>query len=250
MTGTIRPRSGAELSELFGELLDRLASRGIAVDAYIIGGVAIAIHLGGEELTPDVDGMFRPQHEVFAEAAVMAEEYDLPKDWVNSNSQGFAAFDITDDVGAAHIELHGHPVTVASKRALLAMKIAASRAKDRPDLNRLIVDMGVTDAEEIVDLAFAVFGDFSVVLPESRDEVRLIAQEALDRAAVYRVYQGGLDAPVMPAPELAMPQPEGSSAGSPRVAAGSVAGRCGKPRTNGKGFCMRRVGEHGCPYHG
>jgi cell filamentation protein len=27
-------------------------------------------------------------------------------------------------------------------------------------------------------------------------------------------------------------------------------GRCGKPRTNGKGFCMRRVSENGCPYHG
>lgn len=25
--------------------------------------------------------------------------------------------------------------------------------------------------------------------------------------------------------------------------------RCGKPRANGRGFCMRRVGENGCPYH-
>lgn len=37
---------------------------------------------------------------------------------------------------------------------------------------------------------------------------------------------------------------------SPSVTLTIPAGRCGKPRTNGNGVCMRRVGEHGCPYHG
>jgi cell filamentation protein len=34
------------------------------------------------------------------------------------------------------------------------------------------------------------------------------------------------------------------------VAMTVAAGRCGKLRANGRGVCMRRVGENGCPYHG
>lgn len=183
MNEDFRLLGGAEIRDLLGELLGRLAARGIRVETYIIGGAAMALHLGREELTPDVDGIFRPQEEVFAEASRMADEYGLAPDWVNSRAFSFIAFDPADDVDAVRIDLHGHPVTIASKRVLLAMKIAASRVKDRNDINRLIVDLGITDPDEIVNLAFAVFGDHSVTLGENRDEVRLIATEALARVA-------------------------------------------------------------------
>ena len=42
----------------------------------------------------------------------------------------------------------------------------------------------------------------------------------------------------------------GSQPAERSVPSPAPTGRCGKPRTNGTGFCMRRVGEHGCPYHG
>lgn len=34
------------------------------------------------------------------------------------------------------------------------------------------------------------------------------------------------------------------------VAATTPSGRCGKPLLRGGGFCLRRVGDDGCPYHG
>lgn len=43
--------NGDKITELLGELLDRLAARGIAVETHIIGGAAAALHLGGESLT-------------------------------------------------------------------------------------------------------------------------------------------------------------------------------------------------------
>lgn len=177
--------SGDELTVHFGVLLDRLAARGVTVETYIIGGVAMAIHLGRDELTPDVDGYFRPQTEVFAEAEAMADEFGLAPDWVNSRAAAFISFDPADDVDALQTEIHGHKVTVASKRVLLAMKIAASRTKDRDDINRLIIDLGITDPEDIVDLAFSVFGEDSMTLTGGRDEVRLLATEALSRARKY-----------------------------------------------------------------
>ncbi|TQO18504.1 hypothetical protein FB472_0020 [Rhodoglobus vestalii] len=185
MSGEYRELNGDEIRELLGELLERLAARGVEVEVYIIGGAAMALHLGRQQLTPDVDGLFRPRDEVFAEATLMAEEKNLDPDWVNDRAVSFMAFDPAGDVEAKQIMLHGHPVTIASKRTLLAMKIAASRVKDHEDTSRLIVDLGITDAEEIVDLAFGVFGEDGMTLPNDRGEVRLMAEEAIRRANAY-----------------------------------------------------------------
>jgi hypothetical protein len=62
------------------------------------------------------------------------------------------------------------------------MKIASSRTKDRPDLNRLINDLEMFDADELVELVFEVFGDASMVAPNDPEEVRLLASEAIHRA--------------------------------------------------------------------
>lgn len=48
----------------------------------------------------------------------------------------------------------------------------------------------------------------------------------------------------------AMPGFKLDSTNSAGVAVTVTAGRCGKPRANGNGYCLRRVGTNGCPYHG
>lgn len=183
MSASYRDLSGSDVRELLGELLERLAVKGVQVEAYIVGGAAMALHLGREQLTPDIDGIFAPEDEVLAEAAKMASEHGLAPEWVNSRFVSFMAFSPKDDVDAVTIELRGHKVTIASKRVLLAMKIAASRSKDYTDTNRLILDLGITDAEELVDLVFSLFGEGNMTVSEDRAEVRLIVEEALRRAA-------------------------------------------------------------------
>lgn len=234
-----RALTGEDIRELLGEMLDRLAARGVEVEVYIVGGAAMALHLGREQLTPDIDGIFKPQTEVFAEAAAMADEYGLDPHWVNSSFLSYMSFSPKDDGEPTVVEIRGHKVTIASKRVLLAMKIAASRSKDHTDTSRLILDLGITDANELVDLAFSLFGEGNMTLSEDREEVTLIVEEALRRAERYGagIRSAGVTRPV--------------PAGTPIAGGGTAAaGRCGKPRTNGKGFCMRRVSEHGCPYHG
>jgi len=180
-----RELNGEEIADLLGELLDRLAAGGVVVDAYIIGGAAMALHLGRQQLTPDIDGLFKPRDQVFAEALAMAEEKNLDPGWINDRAFSFISFDPADDVDAKQIVLRGHTVTIASKRTLLAMKIAASRLKDHDDTSRLIADLGITSAKEIVDLAFGVFGEHSVTLPNDREEVSLMAEEAMRRARSF-----------------------------------------------------------------
>lgn len=185
MSGEFRTLSAEEITDYLSVLLDRLAARGVTVTGYIVGGVAVAIQLGRDERTPDIDGFFRPQTEVFAEAAAMAAEFDLNPDWINAHAAGFIEFDPADDYDAQVIVAHGHRVAVASPRVLLAMKIASLRPKDRGDISRLILHLDITDPDEIVDLAFSVFGEDSIALSAGRDDVRIDAAEAIDRAQLY-----------------------------------------------------------------
>lgn len=186
MTEEYRLLSGDDVIELLGELLDRLAVRGVEVETYIVGGAAIAVHLGRDEVTPDIDGLFQPMDEVLVEAHAMAREHALDPDWINSRAFSFMEFSPRDDVDALHTTIHGRPVVVASKRRLLAMKLAASRPKDRTDLNRLIADLDIQTAEELVAIAHEAYGEHSMTLPNDPAEVRLIAEEALRRAEAWK----------------------------------------------------------------
>lgn len=79
-----------ELRDLLSELGDRIAKRGETVDAYIVGGTAIAIGLNlTRRFTEDVDGIFRPLHIALEEAKEMAKEHNLREDWLNGHSTPF-----------------------------------------------------------------------------------------------------------------------------------------------------------------
>ena len=185
MSGEYRELDAEEVATYLGELLDRLNRRGVQADVYLIGGAAMALHLGRDSLTPDIDGLFHPRAEVMDEARGMASEYGLDPGWINDRAFSFMSFDPADDEEAVSIELRGFPVLLASKRVLLALKIAASRTKDFEDTNRLILDLGISEAEDIVALTRAVLGANGVTLPDNQYELHLIVEEALRRAERY-----------------------------------------------------------------
>ncbi|MGW8431351.1 hypothetical protein ACWGJ9_09515 [Curtobacterium citreum] len=182
MSNAPRKLTLEESRGLLAELLQRLHERGIDPDVYLVGSVAIAIHLGHKSLTPDIDGWFADYDEVRAEAEQIATERGLAPDWVNSNAVPFIEFDRHNDVNAITIQLGGRPVMVASQEALLAMKFAASRVKDREDLTRLIHAVGVKTPEQLVNIARRFYDEDSVVLPADDAELLLMAGEALARA--------------------------------------------------------------------
>ena len=183
MSSGYRQLSGDEITELLGELLDRAASDGIDVDAYLIGGAAMAIHLGRDQLTPDVDGLFRPFTEVQRIGRQLANEHGLDPDWINENARPFITFDTTDERNFVEVEIRGHTVRVASKRALLARKMGRYARKDYADITALIRALGVVSPEQIVDLTYEVLGEESMSLTGGRDELTLLAKEALARAS-------------------------------------------------------------------
>ncbi len=183
MSGGYRQLSGDKIEALLGELLDRASADGIEVDAFLIGGAAMAIHLGRDQLTPDVDGLFRPFNDVQRIARHMADEHGLDPDWINENARPFITFDTTDERNFVEVEIRGHAFRVASKRALLAMKMGRYARKDYADITALIRALGVVSPEQIVDLTYEVLGEESMTLTGGREELTLLAKEALARAS-------------------------------------------------------------------
>jgi hypothetical protein len=64
------------------------------------------------------------------------------------------------------------------------MKLAASREQDLHDLGILARHAGITDPQQLVDIAFAAYGEDSVTLNETRDDYLIMAKQALARAKV------------------------------------------------------------------
>lgn len=183
MSNEYRQLSAEEIRALLVELLDRTAAEGIEVDAYLVGGAAMALQLGREQLTPDIDGLFSPFDAVVRIGAQMADEHGLSPSWVNENARPFIAFDITDDRHFVEVTVGRHTIRVASPRALLAMKMARYARKDYADITTLIRALGLTDAEEVADLTIGVLGEDSATISEGRDDLILRARDALRRAS-------------------------------------------------------------------
>jgi len=178
-----RQLSAAEIRELLGELLDRAAAEGIEIDAYLVGGAAMALQLGREQLTPDVDGLFRPFDAAVRIGRVMADEHGLSPTWINENARPFIVFDIADERHFIEVSIRSHTIKVASPRALLAMKMARYARKDYADISSLVTSLELTTADEIADLTIDVLGVESLAIPEGRDDLMLRAAEALRRIA-------------------------------------------------------------------
>lgn len=148
-----RERVRAALAELVEELVGSGASARIRV----VGGAAVALAVGREGVTRDVDALFAASAQVRRAAQTLAERYDWPANWLNEDVKMFAThFDGSDD-WAVEIECGKVCVEVARPSLLLAMKLLAGRGRrDEEDIERLIDACEVRSVQE-ADAIFARF---------------------------------------------------------------------------------------------
>lgn len=140
------------ISELLTELGERTDARGLSAHLFLVGGAAMALAFNTRRVTRDLDGLFEPKSEIYAEAAAMAAEHGLPADWLNDGVKGLLPDRVGPEVGL-HFESPGLTVEVASAEYLFAMKASAARgAIDTADLRYLADHLGLRDAKEALDL--------------------------------------------------------------------------------------------------
>lgn len=130
---------------------EKLTSRGVHGQVFIVGGAAMALAYSSRRVTKDIDAVFEPKSVIFEAAAEVAEELGLPFDWLNDAVKGFLPGEDADRVAVPDIK--GIEITTASPRYLLAMKLMAMRfGEDDEDIQILLRDSGIRSAEEALAL--------------------------------------------------------------------------------------------------
>jgi len=168
------------IQELLQALDQSLARREATADVYLVGGAAIAFTFDSARATKDLDAVFAPTKEVRAATVEVAEEFGLTEDWLNDAVKGFIpqAPDATQRVVFESANLR---VCVAGTQHLLAMKIAASRVEqDRDDLALLIKELGITTAEQAMDIARECLGPNFPIPPRAQYLLAEIFEETSD----------------------------------------------------------------------
>lgn len=130
-------------------------------------------------MTTDIDAVYWPEAEVREEADRLALRYALSTSWLNSNARPF----VPDGHGDVHAPTSGFVVDIAEPRVLVAMKLASAREQDLTDLVILTRHLEITTPAELVEIAFEVYGEDSMSLTDSHEDVYRLAVDVLRHAS-------------------------------------------------------------------
>ncbi len=141
----------AKIVQALQALGDELVHRGLRGQIFIVGGAAMALAYSTRRITKDIDAVFEPKSAIYEAAATVAENLDLPADWLNDAAKGYMPGNDRDPRPIA--DIRGIEVTTASPRYLLAMKLMAMRfGEDDEDIELLLRECNVHNVEEAIDL--------------------------------------------------------------------------------------------------
>jgi hypothetical protein len=133
----------------------KLRAAGQPAGIRIVGGVALALRYFDRRTTADVDAHLQPEQPILKAAAEVADEHGWPQDWLNSNATMFLPSYGAGPEWEVVYANEDITVEVASPRALLAMKLNASRpGRDVQDIANLLAICDIRDlnaAEEVLN---------------------------------------------------------------------------------------------------
>lgn len=116
----------------------------------LYGGTVMCLVYHSRPATRDVDAVFEPTSAIRAACARIADERELPEDWLNDAVKGF----LVDHPTSTYLELDHLRVLVPEPDYLLAMKALAARfdTADRDDVVFLIHELGLKQAENVFEI--------------------------------------------------------------------------------------------------
>jgi hypothetical protein len=148
-------------------LVAELVSVGAESTIQVVGGAAVALQVGREGLTEDIDTLHTPSPAIGKAAQRIAFARGWPETWLNDKAKMYDSHFHTDADWELLIEDHGVVVYIAGPRLLLAMKLLAGRGRrDETDIDRLLEALGITSIEDAVAV-FDYYYPMEVIKPNA-----------------------------------------------------------------------------------
>ncbi len=173
----MREFDAATVRQLLDELKGRLSAKGVRGTIEVAGGAAMLLNYPDDpdvRVTTDIDALIEPNDEIDEVVAEMAHDLALPRQWLNAAGKSWlrvAGDERNDPVS----------VSVATPKELIAMKLAG-RDKDAADLAIIARNEGIDDPTALVDVAYEIYGEDSVELPDGRQSYLWFAVDVINES--------------------------------------------------------------------
>lgn len=141
-----------------GSLSEELGRQGVTGELCLFGGTVMVLAFTARLSTKDVDALFQPSPLIRDCARRIAEEQNLPTDWLNDGVKGFVS--ARHETAAGNLPQFPHlRLTMPVPEYLLAMKCMAARlggttgeSSDVPDIAFLIRHLGLKSAPAVLEI--------------------------------------------------------------------------------------------------
>jgi len=140
----MRELSKKEMLEYFEVINQKLAKNGKHGEIVLAGGASLAMVFDARDSTRDIDAIFQPSEEMRQIVKDMADEYDLPDDWLNDGVKGYISEKMNQK---KYISLSNLDVYSIDAEGLLAMKLTSARV-DTKDMEDSIFLMKLLNIRE------------------------------------------------------------------------------------------------------
>jgi hypothetical protein len=134
------------------ELNERLKTRDIKGQIGLFGGTVMCLAFNARSATKDIDAIFEPKQVIYDIARQMAQDYNLPADWLNDSVKGF----VTPNREMKIFQNMSHlKVFIPSPEYMLAMKCMSLRlvgTKDEEDIRFLINYLKLENVDDILNI--------------------------------------------------------------------------------------------------
>ncbi|MBM4033798.1 MAG: hypothetical protein FJ291_18725 [Planctomycetes bacterium] len=139
-------------------LSDELGRQGVTGEICLCGGTVMVLAFTARPSTKDVDAIFQPVQLIRGLAARIAEEQNLPPDWLNDAVKGFVS--VRHETTSGNLPQFPYlRLTMPVPEYLLAMKCMAARLggttgepSDVPDIAFLIRHLGLSSPRQVLDI--------------------------------------------------------------------------------------------------